>query len=75
MRLAGLLVVAQGEGAVRRAGRAVIKGGLCTVLGTIASKAAARSGGGIFSPELEAAFYAKGGNEIWIDCGWEPLEL
>lgn len=75
VRLARLVVVAQREGAIGGARRAVVEGGFRAVLGAVASEAAARSGGGVLCPELEATLDTKGGDEVWIDCRREPLEL
>ena len=38
-------------------------------------EAAAGGGGGVLSPELEAAFDAEGGEEVGVDGGREPLQL
>jgi len=70
----GVIGIAAGAGGAAR-GSARGEGRCHGVVSRCVAKATTWGGRGVFGPELEAAFYAEGGEQIGVDCWWEPLEL
>lgn len=72
--MSGLRIVRYGEGEEGSPrGGAQLPDGLVAV--RVEAAAFAWGEGWVFDPESEFAVGADGGNEVGLDCGWEPLNL